>query len=60
MIACDAKASLISKMSTSSFEIPALAKTFGMATLGPIPMIRGGQPTTAEMTNLARIGKPSF
>ena len=33
-----------SNRSTSSFEIPAWLRTFGMAIVGPIPMIRGATP----------------
>src|SRR5271154_1127307 len=57
--AIDANASLISKMSMSSFVSWNLLRSFGIATEGPIPMMRGGTPATVAPQNLARMGWPS-
>ena len=59
-VACDAKASLSSKSSTSATATPAFRAASGMATAGPMPMTFGSTPTAANETNRARMGKPSF
>jgi hypothetical protein len=48
--ACDAKASLISKMSMSSVVRPQSARTAGIAYAGPTPISDGGTPTTCVLT----------
>mmetsp|Transcript_88067 Transcript_88067/g.195920 ORF Transcript_88067/g.195920 Transcript_88067/m.195920 type:complete len:205 (-) Transcript_88067:731-1345(-) len=60
MVACDAKASLISKMSMSPTERPAFSKAAGMAKAGPMPMRFGSTPTTATLRRRARTGRLSF
>lgn len=47
MVAYDANASLISKISISLISSPAFLRAAGMATAGPIPIISGGTPATA-------------
>jgi hypothetical protein len=54
--AIDAKASLISTMSTSSRVMFSLVRSLGMARDGPMPIMRGARPVTVAATNLARIG----
>ena len=56
--ACEAKASLISKKSISCRLRPVFSNTFGIANAGPTPIILGGTPTTAAVTNLPKIGRP--
>ena len=51
--ACAAKASLSSIISISFIVKPALANALFEASTGPIPMILGSTPTTAELTILA-------
>mmetsp|Transcript_100081 Transcript_100081/g.261008 ORF Transcript_100081/g.261008 Transcript_100081/m.261008 type:complete len:300 (+) Transcript_100081:206-1105(+) len=60
MVACEAKASLISKMSTSATLAPAFSSAAGMANAGPIPMTRGSTPTTAKLRIRATMGRPIF
>jgi len=52
IVAYDANASLISKTSISLTSRPAFFKAAGIATAGPIPMISGGTPATANETIL--------
>ena len=51
---CAAKASLSSMMSIWSKVKPALASAFLVASTGPMPMMRGSTPTTAELTIFAK------
>lgn len=51
--------SFSSYRSTSSLEIPARARTLGIANAGPMPISFGSTPVTEVMTNLPRIGRPS-
>mmetsp|Transcript_104991 Transcript_104991/g.302110 ORF Transcript_104991/g.302110 Transcript_104991/m.302110 type:complete len:337 (-) Transcript_104991:247-1257(-) len=60
MVAWDAKASLISKMSMSSMVKPAFSKAGGMAKAGPMPMSLGSTPTIAKLRMRATMGRPSF
>jgi hypothetical protein len=57
--AMEAKASLISTMSMSSLVRLNFERSLGIATDGPIPMIRGATPATVAPQNLARMGWPS-
>mmetsp|Transcript_25129 Transcript_25129/g.63060 ORF Transcript_25129/g.63060 Transcript_25129/m.63060 type:complete len:206 (-) Transcript_25129:235-852(-) len=59
MVACEAKASLISKMSMSPTCSPAFSSAAGMAYAGPTPINLGSTPTTAKLLMRARMGKPS-
>ena len=51
---CAAKASFSSMISISSNVRPALASAFFDASTGPIPIIRGSTPATAELTTRAK------
>ena len=51
--ACAENASLSSIISISSRVKPAFLSAFSDALTGPIPIIRGATPTTAELTILA-------
>ena len=46
-VACEAKASLISKISISLILTPVFSNNYGIATAGPTPIISGGHPFTA-------------
>ena len=55
-----ANASFSSITSRSSHPSQALAKAFFEASTGPMPMMRGGTPTTAEETILAKGSRPCW
>mmetsp|Transcript_139129 Transcript_139129/g.196969 ORF Transcript_139129/g.196969 Transcript_139129/m.196969 type:complete len:256 (-) Transcript_139129:533-1300(-) len=59
MKACEANASLISKMSTSLTLKPACLRAGGMAYAGPMPITCGSTPTAANDRKRAKIGNPS-
>ncbi len=50
---CAANASLSSIQSMSCWRMPVVFSSFGIAAIGPTPMISGGTPATAKPTNRA-------
>ena len=57
---CVANASFSSMRSISSRVRPVLRNTFRMASTGPMPMMLGSQPVTANPRNTARGSRPFF
>mmetsp|Transcript_114490 Transcript_114490/g.318435 ORF Transcript_114490/g.318435 Transcript_114490/m.318435 type:complete len:265 (+) Transcript_114490:426-1220(+) len=59
IVACEAKASLTSKMSMSEAFSPAFSNADGIAKAGPMPMSLGSTPTHAKLRIRAKMGRPN-